>query len=171
MYKRQAFFSALIGPTDKGNRAEGYNSQKILWNAIGHSMVKTSESMPGISQAINSMDLEKLVEARTMFEALGVLANGGSAEDILSKMGESLEEAMERLATILSDFKQTVEDSNSPSPDGQTPPATNPKSGSGGGGGSNAPVQFPKTMTVTIDASQWATLSKGKGGLNNIFGQ
>jgi len=169
--KGTAFFSALIGPTDKGNRAEGYNSQKILWNAIGHSMVKTSESMPGISQAINSMDLEKLVEARTMFEALGVLANGGSAEDILSKMGESLEEAMERLATILSDFKQTVEDSNSPSPDGQTPPATNPKSGSGGGGGSNAPVQFPKTMTVTIDASQWATLSKGKGGMNNIFGQ
>ena len=166
--KGTAFFSALIGPTDKGKRAEGYNSQKILWNAIGHSIVKTSESMPGISQAINSMDLEKLVEARTMFEALGVLANGGSAEDILSKMGESLEEAMERLATILNDFKQTVEDGNN------TP--TVPTGGSGAapsasGGGSNAPVQFPKTMTVTIDASQWATLSKGNGGvMSSLFG-
>lgn len=166
--KGTAFFSALMGPTDKGKRVEGYNSQKILWNAIGHSMVKTSESMPGISQAINSMDLEKLVEARTMFEALGVLANGGSAEDILSKMGESLEEAMERLATILNDFKQTVEDGNN------TP--TVPTGGGGAapgasGGGSNAPVQFPKTMTVTIDASQWATLSKGNGGvMSSLFG-
>ena len=75
---------------------------------------------------------------------------------------------MERLATILNDFKQTVEDGNNtptvPTGGGGAAPAAS-------GGGSNAPVQFPKTMTVTIDASQWATLSKGKGGLNNIFGQ
>ena len=151
--KGTAFFSALMGPTDKGKRAEGYNSQKILWNAIGHSMVKTSESMPGISQAINSMDLEKLVEARTMFEALGVLAHGGSADDILSKIGESLETAMEKLATILQEFKQTVKD-NPP-----TNPPTNPPKGDGTGTGKNAPIQFPTTMNVVIDKSQWLTLT------------
>ena len=45
-----------------------------------------------------------------MFEALGVLANGGSASDILEKMGESLEEAMERLADILMEFQTSVGD-------------------------------------------------------------
>jgi hypothetical protein len=71
-------------------------------------MMMTSVAMPKIAEGINNMDLAKLTEARTMFEALGVLANGGEAEDILAEMGESLEKAMERLADILKTFQTTV---------------------------------------------------------------
>jgi hypothetical protein len=161
--KGGAFFSALVGPTDKGSMVDGYNAQKLLWKAIGTNTQTMSTAMPGISQAINSMDLEKLVEARTMFEALGVLAKGGSAEDILSKMGESLEEAMERLATILNDFKQTVEDGNN------TP--TVPTGGGGAttgasGGGSPAPkIQFPSKMVVSLDRKSIDAIKEdGLGG-------
>jgi hypothetical protein len=88
----------------------GYEAQTELWNAIGENSGKTSSSMPGITAAVNSMDITKLIESRKMFEALGVLANGGSAGDILERMGESLEEAMERLADILMEFQTSVGD-------------------------------------------------------------
>ncbi len=104
-----AFFAALVGPTDKGKRADGYDAQRKLWNSIGFNTTKMSSSMSGIATGVNSMDLAKLTEARTMFEALGVLANGGEAEDILARMGESLEVAMQRLADILQEFQSAVE--------------------------------------------------------------
>ena len=107
-----AFFAALVGPTDKGKRADGYDAQRKLWNSIGFNTTKMSSSMSGIATGINSMDLAKLTEARTMFEALGVLANGGEAEDILARMGESLEVAMQRLADILQEFQSAVETNN-----------------------------------------------------------
>ena len=45
-----------------------------------------------------------------MFEALGVLAEGGEPADILAAMGESLEIAMQRLADILMEFQDSVGD-------------------------------------------------------------
>lgn len=46
-----------------------------------------------------------------MFEALGVLAEGGEPSDILAAMGESLEVAMQRLADILMEFQTSVGES------------------------------------------------------------
>lgn len=105
-----AFFRTFIGPVDEGDRANGYSQQNWLWKAIGNSMVQTAESMPDIAQGINSIDMNKLVETRKMFEALGVLSEGGEPADILAQMGESLEEALQNLANMLSEFKSTVGD-------------------------------------------------------------
>ena len=66
--------------------------------------------MPGITAAVNEMDMEKLVETRKMFEALGVLAKGGDPGDILASMGESLEAALQNLADMLTEFKGSVEE-------------------------------------------------------------
>lgn len=102
------FFGSFLGPVDEGARSEGYNSQKLLWHAIGSTMVKTAESMPEIATAINSMDLAKVTELRTMFEALGVLSEGAEPADILAAMGQSLEDALQNLATMLEEFKGSV---------------------------------------------------------------
>ncbi len=106
----KAFFGAFIGPVDPKDISGSYNNQKLLWNAIGHSMVQTKDSMPGITAAVNEMDMEKLVESRKMFEALGVLAKGGDPGDILASMGESLEAALQNLADMLTEFKGSVEE-------------------------------------------------------------
>jgi hypothetical protein len=102
------FFGALLGPVDEGARAEGYAKQATLWATIGGTMVKTSESMPAIAESINSMDLAKVTELRTLFEALGVLSEGGEPSDILAQMGESLEAALQNLADMLAEFKGSV---------------------------------------------------------------
>ena len=103
------FFGSFLGPVDEGARAEGYAKQATLWATIGGTMLKTSESMPTIAQSINSMDLAKVTELRTLFEALGVLSEGGEPADILAQMGESLEGALQNLAEMLAEFKGSVE--------------------------------------------------------------
>jgi len=106
----RAFFNAFVGPVDEGNRANGYAQQNHMWKAIGSAMVKTKDSLPGITSAVNEMDMDKLVESRKMFEALAVLGEGGDPGDILAQMGESLEEALQNLADMLSEFKGSVEE-------------------------------------------------------------
>ena len=103
----------FIGDVSRLRPIAGYEAQTELWEAIGENTGKASSSMPGITEAINNLDMSKLVESRKMFEALGVLANGGSASDILEKMGESLEDAMERLADILMEFQTSVGEASS----------------------------------------------------------
>lgn len=106
----RAFFNAFVGPVDEGDMANGYAQQNHMWKAIGSAMVQTKDSMPGITAAVNNMDLEKLVESRKMFEALAVLGEGGDPGDILAQMGESLEDALQNLADMLSEFKGSVEE-------------------------------------------------------------
>lgn len=108
--KGKLFFGAFVGPVDEKSRAEGYAKQATLWATIGANTVRMGDSMPEISGAINAMDLDKLVETRKMFEALGVLSEGGEPTDILAAMGESLEQALQNLADMLSEFKTTVGD-------------------------------------------------------------
>ena len=104
----KAFFNAFVGPVAEGDEANGYNNQKLMWKAIGTAMVQTIDSMPGITSAINEMDMEKLVESRKMFEALAVLGEGGDPGDILAAMGESLEVALQNLADMLGEFQSSV---------------------------------------------------------------
>ena len=111
-HKAKVFSGIFINKEAGGLFSNKYEDQTTLWNAIGRNMVMTSVAMPKIAEGINNMDLAKLTEARTMFEALGVLANGGAAEDILAEMGESLEQAMQRLADILKEFQTTVGEGN-----------------------------------------------------------
>ena len=88
----------------------GYNAQTELWQTIGNSLTMGATAFPQISAGINAVDYDKLVESRRMFEALGVLAEGGEPADILAAMGESLEVAMQRLADILMEFQTSVGD-------------------------------------------------------------
>jgi hypothetical protein len=107
-----SFANMFIGPVDAKKPDASYNAQKLLWHAIGSSMTQTGESMPKIAEGINAIDFEKLVETRKMFEALGVLSNGGEPSDILAQMGESLSEALQNLAEMLGEFKNTVSEGN-----------------------------------------------------------
>lgn len=111
-HKAKVFSGIFINKEAGGLFSNKYEDQTVLWNAIGRNMTLTSVAMPKIAEGINNMDLAKLTEARTMFEALGVLANGGAAEDILAEMGESLEQAMQRLADILKEFQTAVGEGN-----------------------------------------------------------
>ena len=88
----------------------GYNAQTELWSTIGNSLTMGATAFPQISAGINAIDYNKLVESRRMFEALGVLSEGGEPADILAAMGESLEVAMQRLADILMEFQTSVGD-------------------------------------------------------------
>ena len=101
----------FVGRVSKLRPIAGYEAQTELWNAIGENSMTMSSSMPSVTEAINSMDMAKLVESRKMFEALGVLSNGGSASDILEKMGESLEDALNNLVEMLEQFKTAVGES------------------------------------------------------------
>ena len=108
--KLDTFKGMFLGKVGMLRPIAGYEAQTELWNAIGRNTVAAGGSYTTIASAINSMDLAKLVEARQMFEALAVLAEGGeSPEDILESMGESLEDALQNLADMLESFKSTVE--------------------------------------------------------------
>lgn len=108
--KGRGFFNAFVGPVTEGDETAGYIAQGAMWKSIGSAMALTKDSMPGITSAVNEMDMEKLVESRKMFEALAVLGEGGDPGDILAQMGESLEEALQNLADMLSEFKGSVEE-------------------------------------------------------------
>ena len=160
----------LFGQVDPGAAALGYYNQMNMQKALALSYGKAGENFPKIQGAINGLDITKLTESRKMFEALAVLSKGGSPGDILAKMGQSLEEAMQKLADILQEFKQTVEDQNDGDGGG-----TNPV-GDGGGGGDNknnpkAPaVKFPDKMLVTLDQASISAIKGGSGKefLNNV---
>lgn len=108
--KLSLFKGMFMGRVSMLRPIKGYQAQTELWNAIGTNMTATATAFPTIAGAVNSMELEKLTEARHMFEALAVLAEGGEdPEDILEAMGESLETALQNLADMLESFKSTVE--------------------------------------------------------------
>ena len=107
--KLSLFKGMFMGRVSKLRPIAGYEAQTELWNAIGTNMTATATAFPQIAGAVNSMELEKLTEARHMFEALAVLAEGGEdPEDILEAMGESLETALQNLADMLESFRTTV---------------------------------------------------------------
>lgn len=111
--KLSLFKGMFVGKVSMLRPIAGYQAQTELWNAIGTNMTATATAFPQISGAVNSMELEKLTEARAMFEALAVLAEGGeSPEDILEAMGESLETALQNLADMLNEFRSTVAEGN-----------------------------------------------------------
>ena len=107
--KLSLFKGMFMGRVSMIRPIKGYQAQTELWNAIGTNMTATATAFPQIAGAVNSMELEKLTEARHMFEALAVLAEGGEdPEDILEAMGESLETALQNLADMLESFRNTV---------------------------------------------------------------
>ena len=164
----------LFGQVDAGKAALGYHNQMKMQHALAATYGKAGENFPKIQGAINNLDLTKLTESRKMFEALGVLSKGGSPGDILAQMGESLEDALVNLAEMLEKFRSTVQEGNEQNT-GVIEKMGNAVFGSGGksgGSSSSAPVQFPDSMTVTIDSGQWATLSKGGGNsMSKLFGE
>ena len=107
----QGWTGMFVGDVGFLRPIAGYNAQTELWSTIGNSLTMGATAFPQISAGINAVDYNKLVESRRMFEALGVLAEGGEPSDILAAMGESLEVAMQRLADILMEFQTSVGES------------------------------------------------------------
>ena len=153
----ESFKTMFVGRVGLLRPVAGYEAQTDLWKAIGIGITRSGSAFPSISAAINSMDFAKLHEARAMFEALGVLAKGGSSEDILARMGESLEEAMQRLADILMEFKDSIPEGGGG--DGDNPIV--PKKG--GDSGKPANIKFPTKMVVTLDEASIAAIKPKKG--------
>ena len=164
----EAFKSLFIGTIDPKDPNSSYNTQKLMWNSIGHAMPKIGNSMEITSEAINSMDLAKLTEARTMFEALAVLSDGGQPSDILAQMGESLEEAMQNLADILQDFKNAAGEAGQQSTGAmeKVVDAVSKIKGNSGGSSSSTPqIQFPSKMVVSLDRKSIDAIKEdGMGG-------
>ena len=172
----KSFFGNFVGPVDLKDINGSYTNQRHLWNAVGANMTTTAVAMPGISTAINSMDMEKLVESRKLFEALGVLSNGGEPSDILGRMGESLEEGLQNLADMLQEFKGSVEEgvaSQSAATGGlsdtlsnmgkaMNPFSSSKNSSSGGDGGSDKVVSAVKALQSAL-ISQGIKVKKGGG--------
>lgn len=162
----KAYQSLIFGKVDEGKAIEGYYAQSKAHMSMGWSVSKAGENFPKIQNAINSLDLTKLTESRKMFEALAVLSKGGNADDILKKLGDSLEEAMKKLAEMIQDLAKVINEQgtnpSTPAPGGNTTPTGNT---------TPAPaIKFPDTMKVTVQ--NWP--SKGgntlPGVLDNIFG-
>ena len=107
----QGWTGMFVGDVGFLRPIAGYNAQTELWSTIGNSLTMGATAFPQISAGINAIDYNKLVESRKMFEALGVLSEGGEPADILAAMGESLEDAMQRLADILMEFQTSVGES------------------------------------------------------------
>lgn len=168
--KGKVFTQMFIGPVDAKKPNASYNAQKLLWNSIGHSMTKTGESMPKIAEGINAIDFDKLVETRKMFEALGVLSNGGEPSDILAQMGESLSEALQNLSEMLGEFKNTVNEGNAAqggilSSIGDTVSDLGKSVGIGAGATTQAPVQqaAPDNSAVVNAIKQLQSVLTSKG--------
>lgn len=168
--KGNTFAQMFIGPVDAKKPDASYNAQKLLWNSIGHSMTQTGESMPKIAEGINAIDFDKLVETRKMFEALGVLSNGGEPSDILAQMGESLSEALQNLSEMLGEFKNTVSEGNEAqggilSSIGDTVSDLGKSVGIGGGSNKPAPAQqaAPDNSAVVNAIKQLQSVLTSKG--------
>lgn len=166
----EVFKGMFIGKVSSIRPVAGYRAQTELWNAIGSNMTATGGAFPTISSAINSMDLAKLTEARTMFEALAILADGGEPADILAQMGESLEEAMQNLADILQEFKDATGEAGQQNASviEKVGNAVSSMFGSNSGGGSSSPapkIQFPSKMVVSLDRKSIDAIKEdGLGG-------
>ena len=153
----EVFKGMFVGRVSMIRPVAGYEAQTELWKSIGVSMKTSGTAFPTISSAINSMDLAKLTEARTMFEALAVLSKGGSPSDVLAQMGESLEDALQNLAEMLENFRSTVKEGNEQNA-GVLEKVGNTVSKVFGGGGGDAgkgkatpSIKFPDKMQVSLD--------------------
>ncbi|MDC0008832.1 hypothetical protein OAE73_00565 [bacterium] len=150
-----AWKSMFIGDVSSFRPIAGYEAQANLWDSIGSSLDMGAGAFPKISAGINAIDYDKLVESRKMFEALGVLSEGGEPSDILAAMGQSLESALDNLASMLEEFKQTVGENGEESNgligkmvDTVKSITTGSNSNNSGGGST---VRMPSKMTVTLD--------------------
>ena len=166
----EAFKGMFVGKVHRRRPVAGYEAQSELWKSIGVSMKTSGTVFPTISSAINSMDLAKLTEARTMFEALAVLSKGGSPSDVLSQMGESLEDALDNLAEMLENFRSTVEEGNEQNTGiiEKVGNAVSNMFGSNSGGSSSSPapkINFPSKMVVSLDRKSIDAIKEdGLGG-------
>lgn len=165
----EVFKGMFVGKVSMTRPVAGYEAQAELWKSIGVSMKTSGTVFPTISSAINSMDLAKLTEARTMFEALAVLSEGGSPSDVLAQMGESLEDALDNLAEMLENFRSTVQEGNEQNTGiiEKVGNAVSNMFGSNSGGSSSpAPkIQFPSKMVVSLDRKSIDAIKEdGLGG-------
>jgi hypothetical protein len=154
-----AFRGVFFGAVDPKDPSKSYFNQGIAWEKIGVAMPNIASSMQVTSSAINAMDLEKLTEARTMFEALATLTHGGDANTILSQMGESLELALQNLATMLAEFKDTVGEAAAGQTEatgmlsGAVEGVKNAVAGAAGGGAAGKPAGGNEAAQKPIDVS------------------
>ena len=70
-----------------------------------------ADSMGIFKDNLNALNPELLSETKGLFEAMAIIAEAGTAEEIIAKYGKSLESTLENLSKLLEEFGGTVADS------------------------------------------------------------
>jgi hypothetical protein len=87
------------------DKYEGIGS---MWNLIGVSFERIGDSMPKISNAVNSMDIKKLTETRLMFDALARLAEN-DGENAMTVLADKLMKAVAQLSIVVENLEGAIE--------------------------------------------------------------
>ena len=72
--------------------------------SIADSFERISDSMHTFKDGVNGLQMEPLSETRALFEAMAIIAESGSADDIIEKYSSSLNNTLDHLADILAKF-------------------------------------------------------------------
>lgn len=78
---------------------------------IAKALESVSKSMGTFRKEVNSLDIKILSETRALYEAMGVVAEAGSVDELLDKYGKTIEETFEKLAELLEKFASKMGES------------------------------------------------------------
>lgn len=112
-------FNTTLNPSAKqmGDEFEKFARNVTVLGRSAKDMEKIDTSFKSISSSmgtfkdnVNSLDITLLKETRGLFEAMAVIADAGSADDIMAKYGATLKDTFENLASLLEEFGGKVAD-------------------------------------------------------------
>lgn len=75
---------------------------------VAKSLESISKSMGVYRKEINALDPKLLSETRALYEAMAVISESGSIQDLLDKYGKTIEDTFEKLAELLEKFADKV---------------------------------------------------------------
>lgn len=120
-YALENFIKSAIGTFDQSGIYKKLSMMGIFTDKIetlgqnyrqlestANSMTKIAKAMGVFKDNINSLDIELLSETRGLYEAMGVIAEAGSMEELLDKYGKSIEDTFEKLAELLEKFAEQM---------------------------------------------------------------
>jgi hypothetical protein len=176
------FISAVISPF---NEQLYPTIRKDIWNfgiftkdvselaKNATAMQKIDKSFSGIAKSmntfqsgINKLKMQPLSETRGLFEAMAIIAESGSAEQIIKKYSSSIDKTLQKLAEILEKFaKKAAPPPVAPPPSGGTGGGTGTGTGKGGTGkgtgGSNNDAALLAELSAIRTALQGTLKVKG----------
>jgi hypothetical protein len=94
------------------NKANSLADNAKEFKSIDKSFNGIAKSMGVLKDNVNGLDIKLLSETKGLFEAMAVISNSGSTEQIISKYGKTLETTFKNLADLLEQFGSKVTESS-----------------------------------------------------------